>query len=314
MKTRSWHVGVMALLSIYLFFFSFVISSGQARNDSFAAIKARLAKIVSINTGNVAMAEVGRLLSAKTNISIKPAKYLEEHRVFLCMSNVSASHVLDSLCELNNWRWIILESGDVVIARQILPRPVSMEEFPTAFNTIYPKAWLPFLGLGPDYVSLLSKEDMESWQKNYEEHNAVQGEELRKQLQKDDQKSLYYTSAKRFCDLKSEFIDHSSGDEERFPPDKKRYRIGMNLKRPEFTKRERDGVLTAFIRELVLGVRFDQASIEQLAHGIIRHYYAHPEDGIIGMSGGFLAFGEMITMPDGSLKPGYGVGMALDLK
>ena len=307
MKKSSFILTYFAFFTLCLF--ATTLASGQSRFGS--SVKSKLEKIVDLKPGSTTVLQVMNRLSEQTGVKVFAAKYLEEHQFYLNMTHVSASHVLDLICELNNWRWIVSNDQDVFLTHLIQPRVDNMENFPAAFRTVYPKPWDTFLGLGTNMEELVDPEEMNKRKKSVPEVLDFGDPEFLKQVDEIRKNAISSLVSKSFYDRKNPNVNQSETDEKWFPFDKNRYRVGMNLPYTQWTDKEKASVLKSLLRLVLVNNRFSMPTYRDMIGGYMRPYFAHPEKGIIGFNGGFLSFGVMLPDANGILKPNFEAGTAV---
>lgn len=124
-----------------------------------AEIKRLLSTRVSLNLGLTTVQKLVEELSRQTGVVVKASEYLNEHQLFLNVTGMSADKILTSVSEMHHWRWLENSKSEIVLTHRTILMPVNVADYPKAFRTVFPVAWLPLLGDGMDWSLLLTEED-----------------------------------------------------------------------------------------------------------------------------------------------------------
>ena len=300
-------------ISLVLIVFLLNNSCAFGQSSTTVSAKKQLMKTIQIHSGEITVGKLMTELSLQTGIKIFAAKYLLEHQLTLNMTGVSAKHILDSLCEMHNWRWVSFDDKEVFVSHQLQPHPTDMVEFPNAFRAVYPRAWLPFLGENIDLSKQLTSKSHDLMQTRIDSAREIEDPGHRKEEEERIEKAKFRLNVRGFYDRKGNSDVGMAKQKLNFPEDKTRYLIGMQLKYPQWTDQVRQGVINTLLLSLLIGPQIDDTLQREWTSGKLREYLIHPEHGVIGFSGGFFSFGEMVKSSDGKLYPAFGVGQAIQL-
>ena len=112
------------------------------------ALPQGLASSTHLNMGATTLKAVTQALSAQTGLRVQTETYLEERNLVVELKNVTAQNALDSLAELNDWRWFSPEKGVVMLTRKRAPLPQSLSDLPVCMSAALPADYRVFLGVG----------------------------------------------------------------------------------------------------------------------------------------------------------------------
>lgn len=106
----------------------------------------RLSATYQIEGGTITLAELADKISATPGIKVAVSEAIQGHRITVSPARVQLRALLDSLAELNGWRWI-KEQDQIVIARHVFRPRNTAEEMAAEMRRALPRDVLDYLRL-----------------------------------------------------------------------------------------------------------------------------------------------------------------------
>lgn len=113
-----------------------------------APTQSRLQVPAHLELGAVTVDAVIQFLSAQTGLPIQAEDYIRERALIVQMNNITVQAALDTLTELNDWRWFRREDGVIQITRKRPRIPQTPAELPACLRAALPADYRIFLGAG----------------------------------------------------------------------------------------------------------------------------------------------------------------------
>ena len=126
----------LAILGVACFIGSTITAFAQSGMD----------RAVSLHLGETTLERFVNALSEKTGQKIIAESYLKEHLLTVEVSSTPAKDLIAALLEINGWRTVKKENGDLVITHKLLPHSNSLTELPNGLRQIIPSSWFVFMG------------------------------------------------------------------------------------------------------------------------------------------------------------------------
>jgi hypothetical protein len=98
----------------------------------------KLKTIVHLTPGRTTLAEVLKVVSEQTGLRVEAADYLREHRLIIVAPGLSTAALLNTLCEMNGWKWQVADDGRVMVDRPAVRTPITLADMPFAFRAALP--------------------------------------------------------------------------------------------------------------------------------------------------------------------------------
>ena len=133
-------------LALVGFFLLVAFNASLAQTSTQLNSKALLRKGVSLKLGETTLSKLLGEISTQTGAKIRCDDYLSEHRLMIFLDKISANSVLNLIADMNEWRWIILDNGEVVVTHRQVSAPQSMKEMPPMLRRALPPEFRRFLG------------------------------------------------------------------------------------------------------------------------------------------------------------------------
>jgi hypothetical protein len=108
----------------------------------------RLQTQVHLNLGRTTVQTVIAALSTQTGLPINAEEYLQPRKLIVQLDGITAQGALDTLVELNDWRWFRKEDGQIWLTRHRAVVPQTLVELPAALRANLPKDYRAFFGIG----------------------------------------------------------------------------------------------------------------------------------------------------------------------
>ena len=308
-------------LAVFLSLFLGAETNSLAQTDK-EVIRQKLSSQVTLKLGLTTVGNLVKELSKQTGATVTAEKYLQEHQISIFMSKASAVSVLNSICEMHHWRWVQNEKLETVLTHVPTPSPTDFSEYPKAYRTVFPVAWLPYLGetVNPNRaISSDTRVNLENMIKDQNSTevltreqliaNAVQADLNRKQRAASG--SIYEQSAKEdLKDIPSSYvkddmkrrIDAGRGDSEieptLFPTIREDITPGKLVPYAKWTEEEKKSSLKYLMLEFIFA-QVNSSFKDELMSGTQKFYLVKPELAHIAFQSGLLSLGVSYTTPDG---------------
>ena len=108
----------------------------------------QLDKEIHFNASRYTLLFVANELSKQTGLAIECAPYLRDRSFTFALEGINAKKILDSICELNNWKWVKIARKRFVLTKRTFIRPQSIIEVATTLRNVLPKDFSDFVGFG----------------------------------------------------------------------------------------------------------------------------------------------------------------------
>ncbi len=110
--------------------------------------EAKLQMKVQLRLGSTTLETVTASLSKQSGLKIQAVDYLKPHKMIVQIDEMCVADALNTLAELNEWRWVETDKGVLLIMRPLPRMPQSYVEASAALQSVLPKAFRTFLGVG----------------------------------------------------------------------------------------------------------------------------------------------------------------------
>lgn len=274
--------------ALALFLICFGVSS-IAQTQPTDTIKGKLAQPVTVTMGLTTVDNFVKELSKQTGVPMRAETYLKEHQLSVCMSGVSAKSALNSICEMQHWRWIVSKGTEILVTHRLTVFPTNLSEYPKAYRSVFPVAWLPYLGEGVNPDRAISEQSRKGLEENVRNQHPGQYVEP-------DQTDMEVTKSipPQFVrsDMKRRLETGTVGNDvlpTLFPKIRADFKPNSRIPYSQWTEEERNSTL----RLIMLKFIYSQLSNikEDIMAGQVFWFIEKPELGAIAMREGMLLFG-----------------------
>ncbi len=154
-------IGRMTLPGITFMLCMLLSVAAWPQSVSTADMAARLNTRVNLLLGTTTLEKVTKSLSAATGLRIEASEYLRDRKLIVQMKDVSVANALNSLSELNDWRWAEVKENHLLIMRPIIKKPQTVAEIGLAIQSALPRDFRCYLGIGVpvDDLPLIERQD-----------------------------------------------------------------------------------------------------------------------------------------------------------
>ena len=287
--------------------FAFVALS--TRTDSQTEISklnsARLQKKVHLDLGMTTIETLTKELSTQTGCVIKAQSYLFDHNLCIEIEGVSASKVLTMVSDMNRWRWVEDDKGEIVLSHRKIITPENPSQFAKVFHDVFPVSWGPFIGLNVDFNLMLTQKQLED--KKETESQIEQANDLStREFLKKNELSDMTTSAAMNIYRRFNFM---GGDgpilKLLFPMLPEALKNNRTLSYTKWDNQLKDSVLKYDFVTMFQNINAVDPIRRELYQGGIRDYLLQPENAELKIIGGGLRIGKEYQLKDGSRRSSF---------
>lgn len=125
-----------------------IVAAAAIQQKEIATAAAILQAPAHLSLGATTVKAVMASLAQQTGLKIQAESYLETRKLVVHLDNLSGQEALDTLTELNDWRWINKGNGLVLITRRRVLLPEHLKDLPMCLINAFPKDYRRFLGFG----------------------------------------------------------------------------------------------------------------------------------------------------------------------
>ncbi len=243
-------------------------------------------KAVSLHLGETTLERFAMALSEKTGRKIIVDSYLKEHLLTIEISDTLAKDLIAAVLEMNDWRTVKRENGDLVITHKLLPHSNSLTELPDGLRQIIPRSWFLFMGdeFDPEEgYSELELTKLREYQKKLSE--ATNDEEKQRAL---DAIKREKNGLKRIRFFNKQMISATFNPVSRMLFPKVPAPLMKNQPYPyiNWTPEDKKGVMTTIFTKMIQALNSGGTARTLLA-GNIPDYLLHPEKTSLAIKNGF---------------------------
>ena len=247
--------------------------------------------LITMHTEETTLERFAQELSKQSGKKYLADSFLRLHPMSVHATAQSAENLLSAIMEMNDWRSVQKENGDILITHRIPPIAKTIQEIPRGVYQLIPKSWLTFLGDEFDPEASMSDSDLSALINMKEKLTAAQNQDERQSIKEDIRDEIRSLKKYRAMNKISSRGSYNPVSRLLFPTvpqaliDKKKYPYS------QWSKSEKDGVNTLVFLQFIEALRRERMPGALLSDKIL-NIFMHPEITTFSIRGSFFSVEE----------------------
>ena len=247
--------------------------------------------LITMHTGETTLERFAQELSKQSGKKYLADSYLRQHPMSVHASDQTAETLLNAILELNNWRSVRKENGDILITHRILPIAKTIQEIPRGVYQLIPKSWLTFMEDEFDPDASMSDSDLSDLRDLREKLTVTLDKDERISIEEEIKDKIGQLKKHRVMNKISSKGNYNPVSRLLFPTvpqaliDKKKYPYS------QWSKAEKEGVHTLILLQFMEALGQARMPGALLSNKIL-NIFTHPEITTISIRGSFFSVEE----------------------